>query len=125
MNEEIEQAMASLKHLVECRCDEVYTGRGRHDPYSACDYADEVKIVSDHVAFIEAKLATCEKYRDAYAECDRIGAQSMADLEAKLARAEWLLTDAMVQLEEGKIKTRRNRARLILEFLNETKGENK
>lgn len=45
--------------------------------------------------------------------------------EAKLARAEWLLTDAMVQLEEGKIKTRRNRARLIREFLSETKGENK
>ena len=56
MNEEIEQAMASLKHLVECRCDEGYTGRGRHDPYSACDYAEEVKIVADHVAAIEAKL---------------------------------------------------------------------
>lgn len=54
---EIEQAMASLKHLVECRCDEAYTGRGRHDPYSACDYAEDVKIVADHVAFIEAKLA--------------------------------------------------------------------
>jgi hypothetical protein len=57
MNEEIEQAIASLKHLVECRCDEAYTGRGRHDPHNRCDYADEVKIVSDHVAFIEAKLA--------------------------------------------------------------------
>lgn len=57
MNEEIEQAMASLKHLVECRCDEGYTGRGRHDPYSACDYAEEVQIVADHVGAIEAKLA--------------------------------------------------------------------
>lgn len=97
MNEEIEQAVASLKYLVECRCDEAYTGRGRHDPHSACDYADEVKIVADYVAFIEAKLT----------------------------RAEWLLTDAMVQLEEGKIKTRRNRAELIREFLIETTGENK
>lgn len=35
------------------------------------------------------------------------------------------MSDAMVQLEEGKIKTRRNRAGLIREFLNETKGENK
>lgn len=34
----------------------------------------------------EAKLATCEKYRDAYAECDRIGTQAVRDLEAKLAR---------------------------------------
>jgi len=54
---EIEQAMASLKHLVECRCDEAYTGRGRHDPHSQCDYADEVKIVADHVAAIEVKMA--------------------------------------------------------------------
>jgi hypothetical protein len=95
--EQVKDAIGSLKHLVECRCDEAYTGRSRHDPYSACDYADEVKILADHVAAIEAKLA----------------------------RAEWLLTDAMVQLEEGKIKTRRNRARLIREFLSETKGENK
>lgn len=33
------------------------------------------------------KLATCEKYRDAYAECDRIGTQAVRDLEAKLAKA--------------------------------------
>lgn len=57
---EIEQAMASLKHLVECRCDEAYTGRGRHDPNSACDYAEEVKIVADHVAAIEDKLAAID-----------------------------------------------------------------
>lgn len=54
---EIEQAIASLKHLVECRCDEAYTGRGRHDPNSACGYAEEVKIVADHVAAIEVKMA--------------------------------------------------------------------
>jgi hypothetical protein len=53
---EIEQAVASLKHLVECRCDEAYTGRGRHDPHSACDYADEVKIVVDHIADLEGAL---------------------------------------------------------------------
>jgi chromosome segregation ATPase len=32
------------------------------------------------------KLATCEKYRDAYAECDRIGTQAVRGLEAKLAK---------------------------------------
>lgn len=48
---------------------------------------------------------------------DRIDA-----LEDKLARAEWLLTDAAVQLEEGKIKTRRNRAALIWQFLKEIKS---
>jgi chromosome segregation ATPase len=35
----------------------------------------------------EAKLATCEKYRDAYAECDKIGTQAVRDLEDKLAKA--------------------------------------
>jgi chromosome segregation ATPase len=33
------------------------------------------------------KLATCEKYRDAYAEMGRIGTQAVRDLEAKLAKA--------------------------------------
>ena len=45
------------------------------------------------------------------------------ELEAKLAKAENLLVDAMVQLENGKIKTRRNRAFLIGRFLAELKGE--
>lgn len=49
-------------------------------------------------------------------------AEIISKLEAKLARAEWLLTDAAVQLEDGKIKTRRNRAALIWQFLKEIKG---
>ena len=49
--------------------------------------------------------------------CDRI-----EELEAKLAKAKWLLVDATVQLEEGKIKTRRNRAALIRQFLAELTG---
>ena len=44
------------------------------------------------------------------------------ELEAKLENAEWLLVDAAVQLEEGKIKTRRNRAALIRQFLAELTG---
>jgi len=34
---------------------------------------------------LTAELATCEKYRDAYAECDKIGTQAVRDLETKLA----------------------------------------
>jgi hypothetical protein len=42
---------------------------------------------------LTAELATCEKYRDAYAECDRIGTQTVRDLEAKLAAAvDWFET---------------------------------
>ena len=50
---------------------------------------------ADRIEALTAKLATCEKYRDAYAECDRIGTQTVRDLEAKLAKAveviEWAL----------------------------------
>jgi phage shock protein A len=35
----------------------------------------------------EHKLATCEKYKAAYAECDKIGTQAVRDLEAKLNKA--------------------------------------
>jgi hypothetical protein len=44
-------------------------------------------VMDNTIADLEAKLATCEKYRDAYAECDRIGTQAVRDLEAKLAKA--------------------------------------
>jgi uncharacterized iron-regulated protein len=36
---------------------------------------------------LTAKLATCEKYRDAYVEMDMIGTQDVRDLDAKLAKA--------------------------------------
>ena len=60
MNDKVKEAIINLNYLVECRCDEAYTDRGRHDPHSTCDYAEEVKIVADHVALIEAKLAAID-----------------------------------------------------------------
>jgi hypothetical protein len=48
----------------------------------------------------EAKLATCEKYRDAYAECDKIGTQAVRDLEAKLAKALAGLDKAAALIED-------------------------
>jgi hypothetical protein len=56
---------------------------------SACDWCRQS---ADRIEALTAKLATCEKYRDAYAECDRIGTQAVRDLEAKLAKAEKGLT---------------------------------
>ena len=53
----------------------------------------------------------------------REAAAHIEKLEAKLAKAQWLLCDASVQLREGKIKTRRNRANLIDKFLSELKGQ--
>ena len=52
---------------------------------AACDRADAA----------EAKLATCEKYRDAYVEMDRIGTQAVRDLNAKLAKAVEALREAL------------------------------
>ena len=60
------------------------------------------------------KESACDWCRQA---ADRIEA-----LTDELAIAKWLLTDAAVQLENGKIKTRRNRAGLIWQFLDEIKG---
>ena len=46
-------------------------------------------------------------------------ADRIEELEDQLANARWLLVDASVQLREGKIKTRRNRADLIDTFIAE------
>ena len=57
---------------------------------SACDWCRQS---ADRIEALTAELATCEKYRDAYAECDRIGTQTVRDLEAKLAAAvDWFET---------------------------------
>lgn len=55
------EALEELKIMTVCRCDEVYTGRGRHDPHCICGYADEVKIVADYVAELEERLATIHR----------------------------------------------------------------
>ena len=54
--------------------------------------------------------------------CDE-AADRIEALTAKLAQAMWLLTEAAVQLEEGKIKTRKNRAAIIWNLLDEMKDE--
>lgn len=54
---------------------------------------------ADRIEELEAKLAACEKYRDAYAECDRIGTQAVRDLEAKLAKAVEALGEAIYLLD--------------------------
>ena len=55
---------------------------------------------------------------DALEAADRIEA-----LEDRLNTAAYLLTESMVQLREGKIKTRRNRADIIEQVLKEWRNE--
>jgi len=72
------------------------------------------------------KMRSSFKDAEAFVEsaADRIEAQAaeIERLRDALAHAKWLLVDASVQLEEGQIKTRRNRASLIRQFLAELKG---
>ena len=115
-DKELTLAMAELQEVVRCRCDEAYRDRGLKDPQCECDSAEAVKVVADRIEALteqlaaaqqdakeaeayaeelEQRLSICERHRDAYAECDRIGTQAVRDLEAKLAKAveviEWAL----------------------------------
>lgn len=58
--------------------------------------ADEAEAYAEE---LEAKLATCEKYRDAYAEFDRIGTQAYRDLEEKLQNQTDLIKQFFALLE--------------------------
>ena len=108
---EIEQAMASLKHLVECRCDEAYTGRGRHDPHSACDYADEVKIVADHIAALTARVRELE------------GALKAVAAEASVPVHTWKNGINFKKMYEGWRKIATSRIDIARKAIGEIKGE--
>lgn len=43
---DVEEALANLRALTTCRCDEAWTARGKHDPNAACDYAVEVEVLA-------------------------------------------------------------------------------
>ena len=92
-------------------------GPNHYGRYEWNTRADLVKERSDEVQAAEQRGYANAMEAERKLHEDRIEA-----LEAKLAKAVWLLTDAAVQLEEGKIKTRRNRASFIWEFLEEIKG---
>lgn len=59
----------------------------------------DLKGAADRIEALIAKLATCEKYRDAYDEMGRIGTQAVRDLEAKLAENEVRLGKAVEALK--------------------------
>ena len=108
-------ARAALK-LIEAITEQL--AAARDDAKEAEAYAEEVEKERDDYALklmqaintytemhldierLSDKLATCEKYRHAYAECDRIGTQAVRDLEAKLAKAVEAL-DRLARLGNG------------------------
>ena len=77
-------------------------------------------VTADRIEALTAKLATCEKYRDAYDEMGRIGTQAVRDLEAKLVKAVEELRH-IVDLTEDSDDCVANIARATIA---ELKGEN-
>ena len=57
-------------------------------------------LAADRIEELEAKLATCEKYRDAYDQMGRIGTEAYRDLEAKLAKAVAALQQLVLEYDE-------------------------
>jgi len=111
-DDSVKQAIIELQDLVRCRCLPAYTVRKLRDPECECDSAENVRVVVDE---IEALDKACKEW----AEVSQRSYQRGKAAEAKLEMAVFLLTDAMVQLREGKIKTRRNRADIIGQVLEE------
>ena len=98
---ELTQAMAELQEVVRCRCDEAYRDRGLKDPHCECDSADAVKVVADRIKALTEQLTAARddaKEAEAYAEelekeqntcrmAQAVMDNTVADLEAKLAKA--------------------------------------
>ena len=90
LTEQLEAARADAKEA------EAYAEELERDLKTCCMAQT---VMDNTVAELEAKLATCEKYRDAYAECDRIGTQAVRDLEARLAKVVEALEDLVRDCE--------------------------
>jgi chromosome segregation ATPase len=102
-------------------------GRGNKDTIAAADRIEalneQLKTVLDReaatTARYDSKLETLTEQLEA-ARADAKEAEAYAEeLDAKLGQAMRLLTEAAVQLEEGKIKTRRNMAQIIWKAIDE------
>jgi hypothetical protein len=64
---------------------------------AACADAKEAEAYAEE---LERERDEARKYRDAYAECDRIGTQAVRDLEARLAKA----VEALREIENAEIR---------------------
>lgn len=78
--------------------------------------ANTVTLAKERIEALERSLATCEKYRDAYAECDRIGTQAVRDLEAKLAKVEVSMQAGFAEYERRLAKAVEALQQLLIEY---------
>ena len=92
-DELLEEALAELGDVVQCRCDEAYRDRDLQDPQCQCDSMDAVRTVIARIEWLERerdalfrKAALAEEWRDS----DRARAEAA---EAKLAEAVKMLDE--------------------------------
>ena len=97
-----------------------YPGNGEHDWSVDAGWRGTYTeyIRADLHQATEAKLATCEKYRDAYAECDRIGTQAVRDLEAKVEA----MRGALERIGEGRFGTTSHARDIAIAALREARN---
>jgi hypothetical protein len=85
--------------------------------------ADRIEALTEQLEAARADAKEAEAYAEELAGDQVDLCRQLIAAEDKLAKATWLLTEAAVQLEEGKIKTRRNRAAIIWNLLDEMKAD--
>jgi len=70
------------------------------DDLRSINTLEDIKFAVRRIEELEAKLATCEKYKAAYAECDKIATQAVRDLEAKLQHQTHLIEQLFSMLDK-------------------------
>jgi hypothetical protein len=81
-------AIAELREVVRCRCNEAYRDRGLKDPHCECDSADAVKVVADRIkALTEQLTAARDDAKEAEAYADELE-KDQVDLCRQLIAAE-------------------------------------
>ena len=61
---------------------------------------DRIEADAARIAELDAQLVTCRKYRDAYAECDRVGTQALRAAEARVKVLEAAMDKMLFWLDE-------------------------
>jgi hypothetical protein len=49
----LDQAVVDLMSLTECRCEDMWTARGRHAPECSSEYREDLEVLLKHLAWPE------------------------------------------------------------------------
>jgi len=100
MSENGDDIVARLERLATKMFQSGNWGRDLDTVKEAMDTIVDLRVDLHRIEELEAKLATCEKYRDAYDQMGRIGTEAYRDLEAKLAKAVAALQQLVLEYDE-------------------------